>query len=381
MLRNTISTIDYSPRDISEYSINWILGNIDSVIFDESYAGLPDSICIGNKYGILDRIDTEKSVESFSTYENKILLGAFIKMLSNLKHLKKIIDSSIDTYTYGYGNYVDFRDLKKTPFLKLFKDANSLEKQIEGLYNRYCNIFVGVEPKVEKPRVTNIFLQNSLYREAFRKIQETFNYKFVFDGELSLLNIKRLSTLYEFYNFHLIINFFKNKLNIDLFEVREQSNRQDNFIDRVSFKSDTISIDIYYNYHYPSILTNLVRIDKKRGTYYTPDYIINIRNEYVDTTIILDAKYSKLETVRSRYLPDCIFKYILNTGFKDEKYRKIDYLILLYSGETYELTVENNEFSPQVFIIPSKPRFEYFLEAQLNTIIEKEIPNSFYKKK
>jgi hypothetical protein len=76
-----------------------------------------------------------------------------------------------------------------------------------------------------------------------------------------------------------------------------------------------------------------------------------------------------------------MFKYVLNTGIRNDKYKKVDYLVLLYPGELEESMIENENYAPQVKILPSKPKFERHLEDFIDTIIEKELPSTLYKKR
>lgn len=69
-----------------------------------------------------------------------------------------------------------------------------------------------------------------------------------------------------------------------------------------------------------------------------------------------------------------MYKYIINTGIKDERYKKIDDLILIYPGTLKESILSNPNYSPRILLIPSKPKYERFLKDYLNQIIENQIP-------
>lgn len=384
VLRRDVLLTDYEPRKVSSHTVNWLLENIDNVYFDSQVGKHPDLIRVGNNNGFIDKIETTINQETFSVYENEIILGAFQILLNKLSSLKKSIVMTVNIeHQYGNEQYADFRDMKKLPYIKLFQDSCSIESKLNRLNIKYKNIFKHTLPRLERPRITNVFSHKSHYREAYMLIKNAFDYKFDFDGELNLFNIKKLSELYEIYNLHQLIQGLKLKLNLDYFKIRKSTTRIDNIIDYQAFESNDCKVEMFYEPKYPcpNLKTHLIRIDcSVNGTYYCPDYLIQITTPAKTTLLILDSKYTKLYTIKSTYINDCMFKYILNTGIKGEPYMKIDDLVLLYPGELAEKIIESEVFSPQVKIIPSKPKYENHLDEYLSYVIEKYLPATLYKK-
>jgi len=384
VLRKKIETVDYSPEQVSSHSLEWLINNLDSVCFDQKFQGHPDSITIDNKYGLVERLETDKNIQSFSVYENEIILGAFKNIINQLKQLKREISLNINlTENYGNREYADFRDLKKIPYIKLFNDSNSIEERLCALFSKYIAIFKDSKSRIEKPRVTNIFANSPHYLAAYQLIRESFDFKFNFNGELNLLNIRKLSQLYEAYNLHQIILDFKEKLNLEsFFKITTNTNRVDGILEYVSFQHEEISIEIFYELKYPNNnISNHIRIDNSYGTYYIPDYIIQFKDKNkIIYSIILDSKYSKYYTLKGKHLPDCMYKYIINTGIRDDRYKKIDDLILIYPGIEEESILSNPDYSPRILLLPSKPKFENSLKNYINQIIEKKLPAFLYKR-
>lgn len=380
VLRTKNELVEYSPSNVSSNSIGWILSNLDNINFDNSFKGFPDAIKIKNQYGYIDKIETEQSFKSFNLYENQIILGSFANIITKLNNLKSEIKSIVNDEDFGDDKFVDFRDLKKIPFLKLFNDSNSVDIKISRLYYKYKSLFNNVLPKNETPRVTAIFSNKSHYRTAFKVIRESKELKFNFEGELQLLNIKKLSQLYEAYNLHRIIYSLSEKLNLNYFQKDIVSDREDYMPSKVSFSEADYSINIYYELRYPNNHKNteLVRIDTRSWRYYEPDYIIEITKKTDKSFYIIDSKYTKFNTLRNNHLPDCVYKYLLNTGIRNERYKKPEYLVLLYPGDEEEYMIRNEKFSPQVIMIPSKPKSENYLNEFINEIIEKELPATLY---
>lgn len=385
VLRKRIETVDYVPQQVTSHTIDWLLNNLDYVDFDNSFHNYPNSIIVDNRHGYIDKIETDKNITSYAVYENEIILGAFQHLLNKLNILEKSITSNINIdleHSYGSGNFADFRDLKKVPFVKLFDECNNFKRKLTVLYQKYKSIFKGTSIRIEKPRVTNVFSQSPHYRLAYRIIKDSFEYKFNFNGELNFLNIRKLSQLYEAYNLHQILLCLKRKLNINLFKIDSSSSREDGITNYVSFESQKNLIEIFYELSYPNLKTNLKRIEKSKGgyNYYKPDYIIQITSGEDIYLIIIDSKYSKFETVKGIYLHECIEKYILNTGFINERYKKADGFILLYPGEIEEIITGDLNYSPHIKILPSKPKFEEVLSRYINEIVEKVLPTHLYIK-
>jgi hypothetical protein len=381
LLRKKIHEVEYSENAVTPHSIEWLVNNLDNLILDNSFQHYPDSINANNRYGILNRIETESNQISYNTYENQIILGSLLDMLEKLAKLKKDIFFNISTKSFGNSEYADFRDLKKIPFIKLFEDSSSVEGKIKLLFKQYSELFKNTKPKKIKPHITPVFLNKTHYRNAFKLINDSKNLKFNLDGELQLLNIRRLSQLYEAYNLHIIINCFSKILKLEYFSVEIESNRNDKMISKISFNNSTVHINLFYELKYPNTSneTLLTRIDRRGGSYYNPDYIIELIKSDKSSYFIFDSKYSKYYTIKGNLLPDCTFKYILNTGIVGVENRKIDYLGILYPGDLNEYVIKSDIFNPQLQIIPSKPGNEEDLEKVLMNIIKKNIPINLYK--
>lgn len=128
------------------------------------------------------------------------------------------------TERYSDEHYLDFRDLKKVPYVRLLKDAIEIKRKLENLYLRYKNIFIDATPKIERPILTPVFIGRRHYANAFRLIQKTWNAKFDFQGDILLFNIQKMSHLYEMYNFYLLIECIdKEMINLG-FEINNNAN-------------------------------------------------------------------------------------------------------------------------------------------------------------
>lgn len=380
ILRNFHKKTQYDSHKVTADTVDWMLSNLDEIYFDNSFKGHYNSIRINNKYGLIENIKTSENINSFNNYENQIILGAFILLLKKLKQLKSQISASINIQPNKDELYADFKDLKRIPFIKLFEDSTSLERKVTKIFNRYQKLFKNVQPKIEKPVLTTVFAQKLHYKKAFSLIKNLNDYKFDLFGEFKLLNISKLSKLYEVYNLYVILESIKQKLRLDFFNISAFSDRNDEIIEKITFDNTNYSIRLLYEqkfYDFSKIKqeTELRRIDIKKGNYYNPDYIIEIFDKIKQKKkyYILDAKYSKLHTVRSNHLPDLIEKYIINTGINEMPNTKVNSLNLIFPNEFGQKIIESDYFEPTIELTASKPNFENELKLFINRILEQNI--------
>ncbi|MBB2951149.1 nuclease domain-containing protein [Sphingobacterium sp. JUb56] len=373
---NYLCEVEYSPEKVSSHTISWLLKNLDRIQIDSNSSNHPNAIPLLSQTAFLDKIETIDYYTSYKIYENEIILGAFINVLEKLSSLKRVILSNVNISVYEETKYADFKDLKKIPFLKLYEEAEILQKRINRLFEKYKNIFPNVKPRNEKPKLTPVFAKRRHYLVVFKLINTFRVMKFNLDAELQLLNIRKLSQLYEAYNLHSLVQLINHNINFDLFQISKFSNRSDGIIDKVLYLSESTKIQILYEPKYYGQNRNdidLIRIDSRKGTHYNPDYVIEIINNDCKSYYILDSKYTKFETIK-RYVNESTFKYILNTGVYNYPNRKIDGMILLYPGNIDELIIESNNFGPQISIIASKPKHQIGLSSFIKKMISIKIP-------
>jgi len=386
VLRKQVKQIKYDSLKITSDSVTWILNNLDEIHFDNSLRGHHNSIKINNKYGLIGNIKVSENTNSFNNYENQIILGAFTLLLRLLNRLKSEIKSNINIQPKKDEEYADFKDLKKIAFIKLFTESSSLEKKVNKLFLRYRKLFKNTIPKTRKPILTTVFSQKTHYRKVFLLIKNLNEFRFDLFGEFKLLNIRKLSTLYEVYNLYIILDSIKKKLKLDLFCITAHSNRDDEIIEVINFDNPEHSIKLFYEHKFYDISrhkqeTELRRIDTKRANYYCPDYIIEIydKNKKTKKYYILDAKYSKFHNVKHIHLPNLIKKYIINTGIYSNPSIKISSLNLIFPGDFSQKIVESSYFEPTIELTNSKPKFNKELDLYISQLLNNNLPQNYLK--
>jgi len=258
---------------------------------------------------------------------------------------------------------------------------------VNKLYNKYQKLFKNVNPRIEKPILTTVFAQKLHYKKAFSLIKNLNDYKFDLFGSFKLLNISKLSKLYEVYNLYIILDSIKQKLRLDMFKVSALSNRNDEIIEKIAFENNEYSIKLWYELKYYGTSRKeqeieVRRIDTREGGHYNPDFVLEIVNkiELKKKYYILDAKYSKFQTVKNNYLPDLIGKYILNTGINGYVSMKVTSLSLIIPNEYGQKIIESDYFEPTIAIIASKPNFEDELRYFIKNLLEKDLSENLILK-
>lgn len=346
---------DYEIAHISSSSIDWLINNLDELHIDYLYKNINHSIQIGNSYGVIEKILTEEKIRDYNTYENKIILGSFNYILSEITKLKKLINNVISTNHYYDKDYYSINEFKIIPFLKLKDDLEKIERKIRLLEDKYRNIFIKTVAINAFPKLTPVFSNKRHYTDAFNKIKLIRNIKLNLEGELNLLNIKKLSTLYERFNLYILINSVLDREPISY--KFDNPKLEDNTFQEYYFQFHNSKLTIYYDYEINNNInkTGLQRISKTINKKpYRPDYIIKVEEENEIKYYILDSKYSTYNRVKHSHLPNCINKYILDIGISINHLKKAEELILIYPGKNEEVIYGDNLFKPKISIMPSK---------------------------
>lgn len=354
---------EYETADISSNSIDWLINNLDELHIDYAYKNVENSIQINNSYGLVEKILTEERINDYNIYENQIILGSFDYVNLEIAKIKIIIKSQLSTKQYYEKEFYSINEFKIIPFLKLKDDLDRIESKIKLLQRKYKDIFVNSKSINSFPKLTPVFSNKRHYTEAYNKIKLIRDIKINLDGELNLLNIRKISTLYERFNLFILINSILDKNPIS--SKKENPKSEDNTFQEYYFQFANFKLSVYYDFQVSSLENKigLQRISKLQNQKpYKPDYVLKLELNNEIKYYILDAKYSTRNRVRSSHLPDCINKYILNIGVTDSPFQKADELILIYPGYIEEVIYGDNIFKPKISIMPSKVKINNLKE-------------------
>lgn len=368
VLRTKNSIKDYDKADISNNSIDWLMNNLDELHIDYKYKNVENSIQINNNYGLVEKILTEEKANDFNVYENQIILGSFDYVILEIAKIKNKIKGNLSTKQNYEKGFYSINEFKIIPFLKLKDDLDKIESKIKSLQRKYKEIFVNSKSTNSFPKLTPVFSNKRHYADAYNKIKLIRNININLEGELNLLNIKKISTLYERFNLFVLINSILDKSPIH-YKI-ENPKIEDNTCQEYYFQFTTFNLSVYYDICINNSKNNigLQRISKGN---YRPDYILKLETQESTKFYILDSKYSFEKTVKSEHLNNCIKKYILDIGINDLTSTKVEELILIYPGENEEIIFGNDIFKPKISILPSKVK-----NNNLNEFIERILYNS-----
>ena len=341
----------YESAEISNNSIDWLINNLDELDIDFMYKNIDNSIHINNNYGLVEKILTEENISDYNIYENQVILGSFDYVNFEITKIKNKIKGILSTKQYYERDFYSINEFKIIPFLKLRDDLNKVESKIHSLQRKYKAIFVNTIAKNTVPKLTPVFANKKHYTDAYNKIKLIRDIKISLDGELNLLNIRRLSTLYERFNLLILINSILDNNPVSF--KKENARVEDNTFLEYYFRFMDFSLTLYYD-NYVGNERNNVGLQRISKSYYKPDYIIKLETNSNTYFYILDSKYSSENTVKDKHLLKCIKNYILDIGISDFPSRKVSELILIYPGENEDVIYGSDVFKPKISILPSK---------------------------
>jgi hypothetical protein len=351
VLRTEDTIKNYEQANINSKSIDWLISNLDELHIGYEYKYAVNSIQLNNTFGIIDKILTEEKINNFDVYENQIILGAFDFVSLEIVRLKKRIREHLSIEQYYEKSFYSINEFRIIPFLKLKDDLNKIESKIKSLKVEYQEIFKKTKSNNSFPKLTPVFSNKRHYTNAYNQIRLIRDVNINIEGELSLINIKKISTLYERFNLYVLINILLKKKPISF--KKENPTGENNTFQEFHFQYNGFKVILYYDMYVGNQEneTGLVRIS---DGYYKPDYILKLDNQDESKFYILDSKYSSENTVSSSHLNKCIKKYILDIGIINSSTTKVQELILIYPGEREKIFFGNDIFKPKVSILPSK---------------------------
>lgn len=212
-----------------------------------------------------------------------------------------------------------------------YEQLQQLTVRFESLSNFYKQILSVSELRVvAPPRPTAILLSVPQYRKIFNAIVEWFKLG-IYDlaKEEFILSFVRVSDLYESYVLIKLFKYFKGIFQYKDSTVFDKSKKSAAFI----FQDNEEVVTLFFQ---PIIYAGNYNINKeiglyrntsisipedteegkkeREGRYYNPDYIIKIERNEGTQFIILDAKFSTLETVKIHNLVSLTYKYLFSVS-------------------------------------------------------------------
>lgn len=278
---------------------------------------------------------------NYNTYENRIIVNFLKTVYLSIKEMIAEIEKRLTSVDLSQvlvdGYYISTIFIFALSKRKL-KDyriqlTNQLTK-IESLYIAYRDkLSVASEIVSVMPRPTPIFTSIPQYRMVFNQIEAWFNFGiYRFEREDFILPMLRTDKLYECYVLLKLHHYFcdrgfeyQNSKKISYPDLKYPSDPVQN--NTYHYYNDKMSADvtIYYEpaiygkkhlgYNELGLYRNTsISFDGPSSSlpYYLPDYVIKIKNKSQTRYVILDAKFSTFRTVRNRYFPKLVYKYLFS---------------------------------------------------------------------
>lgn len=283
---------------------------------------------------------------SYDIYENRVVLGFLRKMVDEVvgllvqcEQLLKQIPSDEDYSTeYIYSSFFMFAETRRTL-------ENGIQ-QLSNLYDRFTRLWglyqnalsLSVAPLTDAPRPTAVFMSVPQYNRIFVHIHQWFSYGiYDFGKENFMLSFIKISSLYESYLLTKMVAYFvdrgyilqdakccvypvapnwkyKNTRCTNTFHFINENTELTLYYQPVIFDTNRKYVNGVGLYRNNSIPVNTGDEDDSRrgGHYYVPDYLIKVDSGGNSKYLIVDAKFSDANSVRTYYVKDLAFKYLFS---------------------------------------------------------------------
>lgn len=333
-------------QSIRQSTINYIVNHPEEL----QPVNYNSGISVNKQYYEPQKTLVQSVAYSCDIYENQVLVGFLKTIVQELEEIKLSVElhKNQNTSPYRRNGYVDSTYYIYTKNIKMLNSyievLNDWLAKIKKLYLDYKRILNVSELNVISiPRYTNIFGRIMPYNIVFEKILKWFNCgNYDLSKSDLLLSFVSISKIYEY--FCLIkINRTLEKCGYSLISgfpfkyVENRYYRNTVYNNTFEFSKDAINVTVYYqpiiygktnnrerpngiglfrntsiSITNPTALALLDEREAKRGSYYTPDYLIKISHNNNTSYHILDAKHSRPDKIEREQLPYLAFKYLFS---------------------------------------------------------------------
>lgn len=386
-----VDTIDHFEKlqYITPETLGYIVSHPEQLKVVNSTAG----IRIGERVYQPEKTLSLQNVNSYAIYENKVILGFLRKMVDEVVELKTRCENLIqqipnaENYSAEY-IYSSFFMFSETRCML----ENSI-RQLDKLYDKYTQLLglyrdafkISIEPIICEPHPTAVFLSVPQYNKIFVRIHQWFSFGiYDFAKENFMLSFIKVSSLYESYLLAKMIAYFTNRGYIKIESKRcmypvhkrwkfKNTNVTNTFVfydgknyvtlyyQPVIFDTEQSTVNgigLYRNNSIP-VFTGEDDDNRQGGHYYVPDYLIKVKNDDTTKYLIIDAKFSDIQSVRKFYVKDLAFKYLFSISPIDNK-DIISGMCIMYGKcseedkmqSAYDKKLPNNDIVPIAELIP-----------------------------
>ena len=287
-----------------------------------------------------------QNVPTRDLYENRVVLSFLRQMVDQAALLssrcRQLLDRLPSKESWGdqylYSAYFLFAETRRS-LESALELLDQLSDKFAQLWAGYRQILpIPLDPLAAKPRPTAVFLSVPEYHRIFLKIHQWMSYG-VYDlgRESFLLSFAKLSALYESYLLLKLLDYledrgytldevkrcaypvptdwlYRNTFCANTFSLSHGASRLTLYYQPVIFDGDRSHVNgvgLYRNNFLPSGETD-PESSRRGGRYYTPDYLVKASRNGEDRYLVMDAKFSDLNTVRNYHVRNLAFKYLFS---------------------------------------------------------------------
>lgn len=333
----SVDTFD-KLQSVSQNTIRYITNHIDEL----AAVNYDTGIRFNNQYYQPNRILVERNSYSSDVYENQVIVGFLKKLVSDI--ITIIRDLQERTYFKNKGlaksGYIDSmyqifsRSIEKIN--SYINTLTALKTEYQQLYYFYSKLFdIKADPVINLPIFTPVFRSINAYRQIYQAIHEWFSIgNYDLGKEELLLSFISTSKIYEYYCLIKLLHHLNINTKMELIESKHASYVVKNpyysdtkYNNTFIFEGESIKLTLFFQpviygndlafngiYLFRNTTTNSRTDNSKKGRIYTPDYLIKIEYDDKSDYIILDAKFSTPENVRTHQLQELVYKYLFSVS-------------------------------------------------------------------
>ncbi len=153
-LRPAVTNCSITSTAMGFRSIEWLLGNLDTLRLGSSSSDHGKRIKLGMKLAVLERVVADTQFASTKTYENEILLGSLKKALHQLGTIRAELIQNLSTSTQPskYQNVATFDSIKRLIFEVEGKRIDAVRLLMSRLHSDLL-VFLrdGDSPSLQRP--------------------------------------------------------------------------------------------------------------------------------------------------------------------------------------------------------------------------------------
>ncbi|MEG0772860.1 hypothetical protein [Clostridium sp.] len=385
-------------KEVNKQTIQHILSNPQNLVPVNYNTGI-----VYNKLNLQPKKTlVNKNKISYNIYENKIILGFLKSIYNSLSNKINDIESNIyrqQGYSirteYSSSSNEIYKEINKV--LEKYKDKlESTRVKIQQLYFMYRQILKCDEVSLNYiPKPSDIFMRVQHYRKIYKVIRDWYeggNYDL--RNEKMILTFSEASEIYEYYTLLRINNYIaKNQYSLkESVKFNYKFRKSTKYINTkhentFTFEKGQTSLKVYYqpviyneHVHYDNNIglfrNNDISFDGERGQYYTPDYVIKISENGFSNFLILDAKWSSVNSVFDHSIKRIAYNYALSistinpndvinkiwiiNGKETQNQQK--YLFNFYNSRFEE---RNNQLTPSIKVFTLNPNIDECIQNEV----------------